>query len=407
MTRAPASGTLGMVQLMVFANAASGDAAREVARELAFTQLSVQTGTVVEAAAHLAMHPSPEILLIEIGDADTAPAQLDALADMVNPLTKVIATGTTDSVRFYQWLSDLGIDGYLLQPFTAAELKTAIAKGSIKKAETAASEASKHPAQLICLIGARGGVGTTTLSVNLAALYAGEFALPTALIDIDAHFGCEALALDLMPGRGLRDALEKPDRVDALFLERVMMKPRPNLSVLSAEEPLNETISMQANAGEMILGALREKFRVIVVDMPRQMNLMTRHLLSEADHLLIVAEPHITSMRDCLRIKDLAVEQWKCSSVQVILNRIGLVKAHELSIKDFHKSYGGESALQLPYVPEVVGATALGELLANTGKTAALYSSLKEYAQQLLALEGASEPEATSTSMLARMLRKG
>jgi pilus assembly protein CpaE len=404
--RHPASGTLGNVQLLAFVNAASAEACQLAAKELGFAQVRVETGNVVKATEFLAQHPSPEILVVEIGSQDEAPAQLDALADMVNPHTKVLATGTVDSIRFFQWLSDLGIDGYLLQPFTAVELKQAIAKGSIKRAEAHKDKPAEEK-KLVAVVGARGGVGTTTVAANLAAIFARDHHLTTALADLDPYFGCVALAMDLMPGRGLRDALEKPDRVDALFLERVMVKPFNQLSILSAEEALTETIAMQANAGEMMLAALREKFRVIVADVPRQMNPLTRHILSQADHVIIVAEPQVTALRDSLRFKDYLVDGLKRPTPLVVLNRVGLSSANEVSARDFEKNYGHAVSASLPFMHEAVAAGAQGELLNTVPKLSTVLNPLRGLAKHIVGeVENDEAASEKSGSILNRFLGK-
>ena len=390
MTTHPASGTLGHTQLISFANASCADAVALAAKELGFTQVKIETGDVVKAAAYFAQNASPEILIVEIDNAQEAPGQLDALADVVNPHTKVLATGTVDSIRFYQWLSDLGIEGYLLQPFSAGELKTAIAKGNIKKPETAGANEVKTQ-KIVAVIGARGGVGTTMIATNLAALFVQEHHITTALVDLDPYFGSVALALDLEPGRGLRDALEKPDRVDGLFLERVMVKPFAGLGILSAEEPLMDTISMQPNAGEMIFAALREKFTCMVVDLPRQMNPVTRYVLMQADHIIIVAEPQITSLRDTLRIKDYVVDQLKRPVPLVVLNKVGVSANNELSAKDFAKNYGHEVSAQFHFLHDIVAATAQGELLSATPKLNTALNPLRSIARGFIGKDAAEE----------------
>ncbi len=379
----PASGTLGSTQLMMFANATCADAVNLAAKELGFSLVKIEKGDVTDATAYFAQNASPEILIVEIGNQQEAPAQLDALADVLNPHTKVLATGTVDSIRFYQWLSDLGIEGYLLQPFSAGELKQAIAKGSIKKPEALAADAAKTR-KIIAVVGARGGVGTTMIATNLAAIFVQDYKITTALADLDPYFGSVALALDLEPGRGLRDALEKPDRVDGLFLERVMVKPFAGLGILSAEEPLMDTITMQPNAGEMIFAALKEKFTCMVVDLPRQMNPLTRHVLNVADHVIIVAEPQITSLRDTLRIKDYLVENLKRLTPLVVLNKVGVSAANELSAKEFAKNYGHDVRAQFHFMPEIVAATAQGELLSVTPKLNHVLNPLRGIAREFM-----------------------
>lgn len=397
MTTHPSSGTLGHTQLILFANASCVDAVKLAATDLGFTQVKIETGDATSAAAYFAQNASPEILIVEIGTAAEAPAQLDALADVLNPHTKVLATGNVDSIRFYQWLNDLGIEGYLLQPFSAAELKGAIAKGNVRKPDVAAADAAKTK-KIIAVIGSRGGVGTTMIATNLAAIFVQDYKITTALADLDPYFGSVALALDLEPGRGLRDALEKPDRVDGLFLERVMVKPFAGLGILSAEEPLMDTITMQPNAGEMIFAALKEKFTCMVVDLPRQMNPMTRHVLAHADHVIIVAEPQITGLRDTLRIKDYLVEQLKRPVPLVVLNKVGVSAANELSAKEFAKNYGHDVRAQFNFMHDIVAATAQGELLSATPKLNNALNPLRSIAREFMGSEAPDEDEAEQSS---------
>lgn len=402
--RHPSSGTLGNLQLVVFANAASGEAAQATAKDLGFVRVRIEAGNVTQATEFFAQNASPEILLVEIGNAEEAPAQLDALAEMLNPHSKVLATGTVDSIRFYQWLSELGIDGYLLQPFTPAEMKHAIAKGSVKKPDASVGS-TKTEKKIIAVMGARGGVGTTLIATNLAAIFAQTHATPTALVDLDAYFGCVALALDLEPGRGLHDAFEKPERVDGLFLERVMVKPFANLAILAAEEPLADMVNAQPNAGEMIFAALREKFDVMVVDVPRQMTPLTRYVLAAADVVLIVAEPQITSLRDSLRVKDYLVDTIKRPAPQVLLNRIGLSAANELSLKEFEKHFGSETSAHCAFSHEIVAATAQGELLGSTPKLKAWLAPLHRLAQEIMGDkdEGGEAETPAPASLLSRL----
>ncbi len=291
-------------------------------------------GDVGDAVQFLKDNASPEFLLVEIPSAEAAPALLDKLADVVNPQTKVIACGPVDTLSFYQWLMGLGIHDYLLEPFTATQLAASLTKGAV----TASASTIPTERRLIAVIGSRGGVGTSTVATHLATLSAREHGRDTALLDLDPHFGSIALGLDLEPGRGLRDALEKPDRVDALFLERVMVKPFDRLSILSAEEPLSEAITAQPNAGEMLLAALGNQFSVLVADLPRQINPLTRHVLAHADTTVLVVERNLLNLRDALRLKDYIIDTLRRPAPLVVVNRAGHAPKHELSKGRFRQA---------------------------------------------------------------------
>lgn len=366
---------------------------------------AVEPGTAVEAAEYLKSHPSPQTLIVEIPSAETASAMLDALADVVNPATRVIVTGKVDTFSFYHWLMGLGIHDYLLQPFNEQQLASALMKSAPGAAVAAKPEQAARPTKTIALIGARGGVGTTTVATALASILANEQEIPTALIDLDTQFGSVALGLDLEPSRGLRDALEKPDRIDTLFLERVMMKPNPNLSILSAEEPFAELIAPHAQAGELLFAALREKFPMLVVDLPRQMNSMTRYVMATADHVLIVSEPSILSLRDALRIKDYISDTLKRPAPMVVINREGYSAKTEPSRAEFNKHLGAEPIAYVPFHAGIISATGKGENTAADKKLSAAMKPLRELSRQFSTEE--SDADTASTKGKAAAKPKG
>ncbi len=375
---------LSTTQLLAFVtDRASADAVRALLAERGLDG-RVEQGDAATAAAYLGTHPSPQLLVVEVPSAEAAPALLDALADVVHPACKVIVTGAIDTLSFYQWLLSLGIHDYLLAPFTPQQLQAAMEKGGKPATDIGATPAVK---KLIGVIGARGGVGTSTIATNLAALFARDQHLPTGLVDLDPHFGSVALGLDLEPGRGLRDALEKPDRVDGLFLDRVMIRPFSGLAILSAEEPLHEAITIQPNAGEMLFAALAEKYALLVADLPRQMNPLTRYVLAHADRVVLVAEPHLIDVRDALRLKDYVVEQLKRPAPLLVLNRTGLSPKQELPARDIAKHYGAAPVAELKFLPEAYDAATNGELLVDQPKLQPFLSPLRALAVELSGVE--------------------
>jgi pilus assembly protein CpaE len=376
------SGSMGSTHLVAYVSDGDSAAAiRTLMQHRNINDFIVQPGNAADAAEYFKAHASPQILVVEISSADAAPKQLDALADAIHPSTKVIVTGKVDAFSFYHWLMGLGIQDYLLSPFNESQLDAAINKSQGTAAKS--GDEPKQPKKMIAVIGTRGGVGATMVATNLAHIFASEHHVGTALVDLDTHFGSVALSLDLEPSRGLRDALEKPDRVDSLFLERVMIRPTANLAVLSAEEGLSELINASPAAGDALLTALREKSPLIVVDVPRQITPLTRHMLAHADHVLVVADPGLLSLRDALRLKDFVVDTLKRPAPMLIINREGLAAKQELAKGDFTKHLGSAPMLHIPYNAEAIAATARGEIMAASPKTANIIEPLRRLASQL------------------------
>jgi len=376
----------------------SGDAIRAA---MGATPHAIELGDAAAAAVYLASHPSPDVLLVEIPSAEEAPAMLDQLADVVHARTRVIVTGPVDSYRFYEWLLKLGIHDYLLQPFTAAQLVESLKKGHAPEAKTETPARSK---KVIAAIGARGGVGTTTLLTTLAACIARNHEVPSVAVDLDPHFGSMALALDLEPGRAMRDVWEKPDRIDSLYLERTMIKPFTPLSMLSTEESLNDIIVPQANAGERLIATLKESYDLLAFDVPRQITPLSRYVLANADHVLLVAEPTVLSLRDILRVRDLLVEQARRPAPLLVLNRVGLYTKSQLSESAVAKHVGMDVALSLGYYEDIADTVARGELLLRNTKLVKPLEPLCMLADRLMGIgSGTSSATPAKRRLLPRI----
>ena len=312
---------------------------------------TVFSGDIGTAIEYLKTHPSPVLLLVEIPSASAASALLDNLANVCDPETKVITIGDVNEYSFYCWLMDIGISSYLLRPLTSPMLENAYQKSTATAQPQTMQE--HKPGMVIAVIGARGGVGATTLALNLAGVFAECSAKKVALVDFDPQEGSISLQLDIEPSRGLRDALEKPDRIDGLFIERVMTRPHPNLAVISAEESIQEAVHISEYAADALLKELCDKFDVIVLDIPRHLNPFSKQALKKSDHVLLVAELTLQSLRDTLRLSDLMHDQLKMKLPQLVINRFGMAPKQEMSVADFEKGTNMKMIQRVAFVPDI------------------------------------------------------
>ena len=195
--------------------------------------------------------------------------------------------------------------------------------------------------RVIAVVGARGGVGATTIAVNLAWMLAHEQGLRVALVDLDLFFGSCGLTLDLEAGRGFREALENPSRIDGLFIERAMVRADDNLFVLSAEEALDYAITFDPSAIELLIEHLRRDFQAVVVDLPRFAARSQTAMLMPPSSIVLVSEPSLAGMRDTQRLVKLFANGAPKAELSIVLNRVGANKGAELSRGDFEA--GAES----------------------------------------------------------------
>lgn len=331
----------------------------------------IHPGDIDTAVEFLKSSPSPTVLFVDIGSTtETVSKSLDALADVCDPNIKVIVSGKVNEYSFYCWLVEIGVSNYLLKPFTLAALDSAYQKAlDITPASgTLKPEEAKKSSSIITVVGTRGGVGATTVAVNMAWILANRLHNKTALLDFDPQLGTVALALDLEPGRGLRDALEKPDRIDSLFVDRVMVRVDDHLSIMSAEEALEENINASEVSAETLLKQCRSKFSHIVIDLPRTLTPFTRHAITHADHVICVTEYSMAGLRESLRYLEYCRNVLKIKAPVFVANKIGLAGKHQMPQSEFEKGLGMKVAFNVPFVLDAYAAATSGEVLAETAQ---------------------------------------
>ena len=368
----------------------------------------IHSGDIDTATEFLKSHYSPKVLFVDItSTADKVSASLDALADVCDPGIKVIVSGTINEYSFYCWLVEVGISSYLLKPFNMNAMEAAYQKASEVNAPSAAkTEETKKEAKIITVIGTRGGVGATTICVNMAWILANSLYQKTALLDFDPQLGTVALALDLEPARGLRDALEKPERIDGLFVDRVMIRVDDNLSILSTEEPLEENIVANEVAAESLFKQCRTKFSHIVVDLPRALTPFTRHAINRADHILCVTEYTIAGLRESLRYLEYCRDILKIKPPIFVANRVGLAGKHQMPQDEFEKGLGRKIAFNIPFVLDAHAAATSGEVLAETAKNIPATKMLHHLAEYFAQDATKKKPQATPGGLMALLKGK-
>src|SRR3954466_12893494 len=267
---------------------ATAELLRPIAVEHGWSPEKVNKGGLRNAVQTLSVAASPSILFVDLSESGDPLNDINALAEVCEPGTVVIAAGQVNDVRLYRDLVASGIQDYLLKPFSADQLRDAFANAQLTISGPRMVESgNEKPNVMAAVIGVRGGVGASTVATSLAWLMGDKGGRSTALLDLDVHFGTGALALDLEPGRGLTDAIENPSRIDGLFIERAMVRANDKLCVLSAEAPLNQPLMNDGAAFYQLQEEIRNAFESTVMDLPRSMLVQHPHLVHDV-HVAVV-----------------------------------------------------------------------------------------------------------------------
>lgn len=345
----------------------SHDLLAMVAAEMGWAPEKVNKGGMRNAVQSLSVSASPQILFVDMSESGDPLNDINSLAEVCEPGTVVIAAGQVNDVRLYRDLIASGIQDYLLKPFGADQLRDALAQAqAVFFAPRDA--APERPHMTAAVIGTRGGVGASSIATSLAWLLSDKQKRPTALLDLDVHFGTNALAMDLEPGRGLTDAIENPSRIDGLFIERAMVRASDTLAILSAEAPISQPMLTDGGAFYQLLEEFRAAFECSVIDLPRNMLIQHPHLMSDVNVAIVVTELTLAAARDSIRILSWLKSNAPQSRVLVVANRVH-AGAQEITRKDFETSIERKVDIVIPFDLRVAAQSAkLGKTIAETAK---------------------------------------
>jgi len=371
---------------------------RATAAQLGWRNPEVHEGGVEILPGLIAGSATPAFLLADISGCADPVAALDAVAAQCETATRVVAVGLTNDVSLYRRLISMGVSDYLVKPVSSTVLAEAILAATVTAAPGDIPAApQRRAARLIAMIGARGGVGVTTLAVSAAWLLAQEQRV--VLLDLDLHFGSAALSLDLEHGRGLHEILTNPDRIDSLLVGAAMTKVGDRLQILGTELPLEQDLDAGHEGMAALLGEFSGTADCVLVDTPRSFNSLCRQVLAAADVIAIVTDLSLPAMRDTRRLLLLAKAQRSRVQTVVIANRVAGA-AGEVGRADFERGIGDKVDIVIPL--DVKGAAAAAERgrpFAEMARNPATLTALRSLAG---ALGGA--PVATKSSLVNRLL---
>lgn len=381
------------------------DVLRPVVIEMGWPPEKCNKGGLRNAIQSLSVSASPAILIVDLSESGDPLNDINALAEVCEPGTVVIAIGQVNDVRLYRDLLASGIHDYLLKPLNAQAVHDAL-NGALtvfttpKGGEDGAVK--RHISTAV--VGTRGGVGASTLATSLAWLFSNDHSAPTALLDLDVHFGTGALALDLEPGRGLTDAIDNPSRIDGLFIERAMIRANDNLSILSAEAPISQPLMTDGSAFVQLEEEFRQAFEMTVIDMPRNMLINFPQLLADVNLVVLSCELTLASARDTIRILSWLKTNAAHAHPMVIANKVQPGIA-EISKADFEASIERKLDFVVPFdIKAASNAAKLGQVFVEANKNSKATSAIKQIAERIM---GATEEDLASVSEEKKSLLGG
>ena len=333
-------------------------------RRMARAEVTVEAGGIDAATARFTTQPSPNLLILDtVSQGHAMLASLDRLAQVMEEGCKVVIIGAVNDIALFRELMSRGVSEYIVPPLQPVDMIRTICGLYVNPDKPFAG-------RVIAVIGARGGVGSSTVAHNLAWSIAERQEVGATLLDLDLSFGTAALDFNQDPQQSVADALLAPDRVDDVFLERVTTKHTQRLLMLTAPATLEREFELDPSAFETVIERVRRTSPFVVLDLPHIWTSWVRQTLLAADDAVIVAAPDLASLRNAKNIMDLlkALRPYD-SPPSVVLSMVGVPKRPEIPLKDFAEALGAEPVASFAFDPALYGMAAnngqmIGEVAA-------------------------------------------
>lgn len=323
-------------------------------------------GGIPAAVAELRNSATPNLLMVESSaQAVRVLAEIDTLAEFCDEHVKVLVIGAVNDIALYRQLVGRGVSEYIVPPFQPLQIIRSISR-------LFTDPEAPFLGKQISVVGAKGGVGASTIAHNLAWALAENTLVNTTLVDLDLSFGTTALDFNHDTPQTIADALLAPERADNAVIERLLTRATERLSLFTAPANINQIIDIPDESFAMVIESVRRNVPYMVLDMPHIWNTWVRNTLIASDELIIVCQPDLASLRNGKNMIDqLKGHRVNDHAPRLVLNMCGVPKRPEIPVKDFAAAIGVEPDIVVPFEPEVFGMAANnGQMISETSPAA-------------------------------------
>ena len=368
-------------------------------RRMAKAHMDVHMGGIEAAVQTFAQSQTPNVIVVEsMQQREGILADLDRLAQYCDAGTKVIVIGHVNDIILFRELMGRGVSDYLVGPLHQLQIVESI--GNLYSDPDAAPIG-----RIMAFVGAKGGVGSSTIAHNVAWVLSNRHALDTIVTDLDMAFGTASLNFNRDAAQGIAEALNASDRVDQTLIERLLTKCGDRLSLLAAPISMDRNVDVTSEAVDAILDVVRSSVPFVVVDVPNLWVPWTKHILTQADDVIVTATPELASLRNTKNLVDhLKSSRPNDAPPRLVVNQVGMPKRPEIPVGEFTKAIGLSPAVILPH-----DVLSFGNAMSN-GQLIPEVAPKSKASEALLALSGLLSGRAEATpakkSLLGPLMNK-
>ncbi len=376
-------------------------------RRLSKAHVSVHMGGAVAAVAHYQESPTPNLILIESSmPREEMIGQLDALAECCDAGTKVMIVGHVNDVVLFRELLKRGVSEYLVAPVEPLQL--------LESLSNLYNDPESDPVgSVIAFIGAKGGVGSSTVCHNVAWAISEHLKTNVVVADLDLAFGTAGLDFNRDPAQGIFEALQSPERFDEMLLDRLLDKCTEHLSIFAAPAVLDRDFDISADACDVVLDIVRQNVPIVAVDLPHVWTPWAKRVLMQADQIVVTATPDLANLRNAKNIfEQLKGARNNDAAPHLVVNMAKVPKRAEIDIKEFAAAVGIEPSCVIEFDTENFGQAANnGQMIEEMSAKAKAAGQFRDLAMILANRRDAKSEKkpaaaAQSSSALGSMLAK-
>jgi len=346
-------------------------------RRMVRAHTKVHTGGITAAAEFYRSAPTPNLIIVESRLVrEELFAHLDELAEVCDAGTKVLVIGHTNDVVTYRELLKRGVSEYLIAPIDVMTVIAAIA-------DIYREDGDGKLGHVFAFVGAKGGVGSSTIAHNVAWTMSRIFGSDVLLADLDLAFGTVGLDFNQDPPQGIADAVFGSDRLDEVLLDRLLTKCEEHLSILAAPATLDKTYDFDEGSFDQVLDIVQSNVPTVVLDLPHMWTAWTRKVLLAADDVVVTATPDLANLRNAKNMIDL-LKQARPNDTppKLVLNKVGVPKQPEIKVDDFGAALQLAPTAVIPFDPLLFGTAANnGQMIAEASAKSSINDTFTEIAQ--------------------------
>ena len=262
-----------------------------------------------------------------------------------SPECSILVTSSSTDGNLILRAMRAGVKEFLPQPVRIEDLAAALER--ISEQRYGRGESKLRGSAVIAVAGATGGVGTTSIAVNLGCALAADARNSVALIDIDLCLGDADVFLDTIPDYTLVDVAQNVTRLDFTLLKRSLTRHSSGLYLLPRPVQLEDMALITAEDMRRVIGLLKATFTHLVIDLSKSYSPIDMVALEMANHILLVTQLDLPCLRNVVRLMA-SFSQMDAikDKIKIVVNRVGL--DNQIGLKKAQETIGREIFWQLP-----------------------------------------------------------